>query len=299
MVSEIVKKEVLEVKEVTFNGVNLIGVKGKDNNIYISLKKVVEDLGLEWSAQYRRAQRDEDVNDGIAIMAIGGQSVICLDVECLPIFLSKVQVSRCKEEIKPILKDFKKKVKEVLVQAFIKKEETSGLVEQKRNFTYVEDKNDNFEILEKMFFAVREQRTEVKEVKELTNRAMSTAEYALTKVLEIENKNKIAREEFKTEVEYSTRLLPDLKIRHKCQKIVDAYISNKFLAVTKEDYKSIWHQVDKEFYDRYRINLGLQKKNRQKQTNQKVTRYDIAEDLGKIEELFAVISFLFRIEKVG
>lgn len=150
-----------------------------------------------------------------------------------------------------------------------------------------------------MFLGIDETNKIVLETKEQSNRAEKMAEFAINKIIDMETENKKAKEELEKEVEYSNRLLPDLKIRHKCQNIINNYVASKFLNVSQEDFKSIWNLVDKEFYDRFRINLGIRKNNEAKQTGKKVSRYDIAEELNKIQELYDVISFLFKIEKVG
>lgn len=187
--------------------------------------------------------------------------------------------------------------KEIYINQFNKME---AFIKSKSESTpIIPVQNNQMEILRQMFLGIDETNKIVLETKEQSNRAEKMAEFAINKIIDMETENKKAKEELEKEVEYSNRLLPDLKIRHKCQNIINNYVASKFLNVSQEDFKSIWNLVDKEFYDRFRINLGIRKNNEAKQTGKKVSRYDIAEELNKIQELYDVISFLFKIEKVG
>ncbi len=187
--------------------------------------------------------------------------------------------------------------KEIYINQFNKMESFIKSKSEPTPITPVQ--NNQMDLLRQMFLGIDETNKIVLETKEQSNRAEKMAEFAINKIIDMETENKKAKEELEKEVEYSNRLLPDLKIRYKCQNIINNYVATKFLNASKEDFKSIWNLVDKEFYDRFRINLGIRKNNEAKQTGKKVSRYDIAEELNRIQELYDVISFLFKIEKVG
>jgi len=116
----------LILKKVEFNGVELIGVQISDGRIFSPVKKICDDLGLEHSSQLQRIKRDDFIIDGLFTLNLpsngGIQRTSCLDIEYLPNFLTGINTILCKPEIQPVLKEFKKKAKEVLAAAFIKKE---------------------------------------------------------------------------------------------------------------------------------------------------------------------------------
>ena len=117
----------LVFKTVQFNGVELVGVKLLDGRIFTPVKKICDDLGIDHSGQIERIKRDDLYIEGTRIIRMpyfkgGNQDTFCLDIQYLPSFLTGIQTSKCKPEVQPILKDFKLKAKDILAEAFIKKE---------------------------------------------------------------------------------------------------------------------------------------------------------------------------------
>lgn len=91
-----------EIVTVNFRGDELYGFK-QDDGIFVALKPIVEAMGMDWSAQYRRAQRDPVLSEGIAIMATpfgrsGGQEAVCLKMELVNGWLFGIDSSRIKDE---------------------------------------------------------------------------------------------------------------------------------------------------------------------------------------------------------
>jgi len=97
-----------EIKAVEFYGDQLTGAlvrSGEETVIYVPLRPLATFLGLNWSAQYRRAQRDEVLAPelrGVAIMATphggGTQEMVCLPLELLPGWLFGITTSKVKPE---------------------------------------------------------------------------------------------------------------------------------------------------------------------------------------------------------
>lgn len=119
--SNLVKSN-LEIKTVTFNGVNLIGIKSGDK-IYTSVKKIADDLGLASNKQIEKIKNDETFSKGYTEIVLpssgGNQLTFCLDVDFLPFWLSGIKIKKCRPEIQPYLLDFKLKVVQRLKDAFI------------------------------------------------------------------------------------------------------------------------------------------------------------------------------------
>lgn len=91
-----------EIVTVNFRGDQLFGFKQEDG-AYLALKPMVEAMGLDWSAQYRRVQRDPILSEGIAMMATpfgrgGEQEVLCIKVDLLQGWLFTIDSSRIKDE---------------------------------------------------------------------------------------------------------------------------------------------------------------------------------------------------------
>ena len=114
-------------KEVEFNGVNLTGIKTQDGKIYIVVKTFCEALGIDSSSQLKRIKRDDFFDEGVVIMTIpsesGKQETTLLELDFLPMWLTGIRSDRCKEEIRPYLKEFKLKAKDILADAFFGKRE--------------------------------------------------------------------------------------------------------------------------------------------------------------------------------
>lgn len=91
-----------EIVTVNFRGDELYGFK-QDDGVFLALKPMVEAMGLDWSAQFRRVQRDPILAEGIAMMATpfgngGGQEALCLNVELIQGWLFTIDSSRIKDE---------------------------------------------------------------------------------------------------------------------------------------------------------------------------------------------------------
>lgn len=118
----------LMLKTVEFNQVSMLACKAKEGQIYVSIRSICEGLGVDNSSQMKRIQREDILNSCVVKMTIelSGQNreVSFMDIDYLPYFLVGIKSSLCREEIRPMLKDFKLKAKDVLADAFIKKNQS-------------------------------------------------------------------------------------------------------------------------------------------------------------------------------
>ena len=114
------------VKQVNFENVNMTACKTPENMIFVGVKSICDGLGVDYSSQLKRIGRDDVLPEGMVKMTIptssGEQDTNMLDIEYLPFFLIGIKSSMCKEEIRPKLKQFKLKAKDVLAAALIKKQ---------------------------------------------------------------------------------------------------------------------------------------------------------------------------------
>lgn len=91
-----------QIITVNFRGDQLYGFEN-DDGTFVALKPIVENMGMDWSAQYRRATRDPILSEGIAMMATpfgrgGDQEAVCLKLELVNGWLFTIDTARIKDE---------------------------------------------------------------------------------------------------------------------------------------------------------------------------------------------------------
>lgn len=87
---------------VNFRGDDLYGFEN-DDGIFVALKPIVESMGMDWSAQYRRVIRDPILSEGIAMMATpfsrgGDQDAVCLKMDLVNGWLFTIDSNRIKDQ---------------------------------------------------------------------------------------------------------------------------------------------------------------------------------------------------------
>lgn len=107
---------------VSFYGDELVAVQQPDGTIFIVLAPLCDHLGLNQQAQARRIQRHAVLENGLTTLLVqtagGPQSVQCLKLTLLPLWLSGVQASRVKPELQERLVLYQREAADVLWQAF-------------------------------------------------------------------------------------------------------------------------------------------------------------------------------------
>lgn len=115
----------LETKEVSFNGQTLLGFIDESGNVYTSLKKICENLGLDWSRQLKKIKEHSVLIKGMGEMSIptnsGYQKAIGYNVDFLPSWLLTIKPKKVKEEVRPLLEKYQLEAVKVLRDAFINK----------------------------------------------------------------------------------------------------------------------------------------------------------------------------------
>lgn len=268
MIKDLEKVTVLEVKEVAFNNNFILGVKGNDGNLYAPVSKFCNDLGIDTTAQIQRIKRDEVLLEGGCIIQVPINNVLqdtfCIQVDLLPTWLSGIKSTKCKEEVRPLLLEFKKKASKILAAAFI----TSEKKEDPKVLSQIEILLQSVQLL-----AANEKRLVIQEQK--------------TNDLE----NKIIKFE-RIQSEATSKLfepeLPSVLPLQKSDRAKINEIVKNFAIGTGINYSSLWTKLYTEFTARYHIDLV------QRAKNQKLRPLDIAETLCKLPELFAVAGELFH-----
>lgn len=118
---------------VNFRGDDLYGFEN-DDGVFVALKPIVESMGMDWSAQYRRVTRDPILSEGIAIMATpfgrgGDQEAVCLKMDLVNGWLFTIDSARIKDQsVKDRVLLYQRECYGVLFRHFYKAEKPEPLV---------------------------------------------------------------------------------------------------------------------------------------------------------------------------
>ncbi len=118
-----------EQKTIIFYADELTAVKLKSGEIYVPVRRLCDNLGLDWDGQRQRIQRDtvlseETMRADITTAHIPGsrarktQEMLCLPLDLIPGWLFGIQTGRVKEEIRPKLIRYRRECFRVLWDAF-------------------------------------------------------------------------------------------------------------------------------------------------------------------------------------
>lgn len=118
----------VEERIVEFYGDELVAVMvttGEQLAIYVPLKPIADNMGLDWSAQYRRVQRDPILSEEsqlIAVTAIksvrGNPEALCLPLKFIPGWLFGVNANRVREDLRDKVIRYQRECYDVLAEAF-------------------------------------------------------------------------------------------------------------------------------------------------------------------------------------
>jgi hypothetical protein len=107
---------------VDFYGDQVLAAQTADAQVWVPLRPLCEHLGLDWSAQYRRLNRDPVLapEQGVAVMATPGgpQELVCLPLKLLPGWLFGIQAARVRPELRAKIIQYQRDCYEVLWRAF-------------------------------------------------------------------------------------------------------------------------------------------------------------------------------------
>lgn len=108
-----------QISQIKFYDHQLIVItQGKQK--LVAMKPICEGIGLAWGAQYNRIQRDEVLSSCVFVMNIQlpndtqSREIVFLPLEYLNGWLFGIDVSRCREEIRPALIQYKRECYQVL-----------------------------------------------------------------------------------------------------------------------------------------------------------------------------------------
>ena len=121
--------EPAEQRIIQFYDDELAAVRLTTGEIFVPVRRLCENLGLDWRSQLARIDRDEvlsEAKQGVVMMTTpspdarggGPQEAQCLPLDLIPGWLFGIQTSRVREEIRPKLVRYRRECFRVLWDAF-------------------------------------------------------------------------------------------------------------------------------------------------------------------------------------
>lgn len=113
-----------QIVTVEFHGQSLIAVE-VEGKPYVAMRPIVENIGLDWAAQYSRIKRHPVLSTSVVVITTQmpgddqQRNVFCLPLSMLNGWLFGVDVNRVREEIRPKLLRYQTECFEVLYRHFM------------------------------------------------------------------------------------------------------------------------------------------------------------------------------------
>ena len=105
---------------IDFHGDPLVAITD-ERGVFVPLRPLVTGMGLDWSAQYRRVQRDAILAGSVAIMATeSDRQAVCLPLDLVPGFLFRIDASRVAEAVRPKVLAYQRECFRVLADACLR-----------------------------------------------------------------------------------------------------------------------------------------------------------------------------------
>lgn len=264
----------LIIKEVAFNNVTMIGVQRQDGKVFVSVKKICDDLGINSSSQLTKIRSHSLLSKRVCDIALpskgGIQQSICIEHKYLTSWLMTISPSKCKPDVQLLLEELQEKAADVLAEAFF------GNPEPKQELTPLQALHAITGNMVLMESKVNKLETDIVELKDFRNKVISEQTIKQEKV------NKLF------EPERSLVLPLQKETRAKLRELI-----NWYSAATDIEQQAVWRKLYKEFLLRYRIDVYQRAKSRN------IKKLDYIESIAKMEELFAVASQILVIQKAG
>lgn len=106
---------------IKFDGDDILCVRRDDGRVWISVRRVCESLGIDSKAQRQKLQSEPwVVGDFVPLEAANGvvYPTYCIDLECLPMWLATIPVSRVSPAVQPKLRRYQSQCARILAEHF-------------------------------------------------------------------------------------------------------------------------------------------------------------------------------------
>lgn len=113
---------IVEQREVTFYDDQLLAVRLASGEVLIPLRPICDNLGVAWSPQRRRINRDAVLSEEVISVTVTvtqqGREMLCLPLKYVPGWLFGINAERVKPEIRERLIRYQRECYDVLSEAF-------------------------------------------------------------------------------------------------------------------------------------------------------------------------------------
>lgn len=111
-----------QVQNISFHG-QTVPVFTQNNQHYVAMKPICENIGLDWASQYKKIQRSEILKSGMVMMTIPAPDGKTYETACLPLdylngWLFGVEANRVKPQIRESLLQYQRECFRVLNEYF-------------------------------------------------------------------------------------------------------------------------------------------------------------------------------------
>ncbi|MBM7624754.1 phage antirepressor N-terminal domain-containing protein [Sporohalobacter salinus] len=251
---------VVKQKAVDFQGSELLGIKANDGNIYVGMRWVMRGIGFtkgKATREIQKAKKDEVVSKGVSnlktLTSGGKQTVKCLNIDFLPLWLAKISITPTIKKEQPKvawnMTQYQLKAKDVLAEAFIENKKP----------------NNEFDLMRQMIDKLEE-----------TNQ----------RVIRAEQKVDQTQDELKTtkhRVDNLDAVNLQGNLRQRLNKMV-----RKYAFQNGNDFKRAWNDFKKSFNTAFNTNIELLKTNHQQKTGREVSTPEILEIKGMLADAIRI-----------
>jgi hypothetical protein len=126
-----------EQRQITLmEGDEVVAARVDPDMIYLPLRVLCDNLGIGYSAQFARLKRDEVLAEALRRLKIqtagGVQTMQCLELETVPLWLAMIEPSRVREDLRDKLRLYKRWVRRRVWEAFAHETGLAGALEGSR-----------------------------------------------------------------------------------------------------------------------------------------------------------------------
>ncbi len=127
----------VEQRQITLmEGDEVVAARVNPDAIYLPLRVLCDNLGIGYSAQFARLKRDDVLAEGLRRLKIqtagGVQTMQCLELEAVPLWLAMIEPSRVREDLRDKLRVYKRWVRRRVWEAFAQETGLTSALEASR-----------------------------------------------------------------------------------------------------------------------------------------------------------------------
>lgn len=303
----------MELVKIEFHGQEIEAME-KDGRVWVVVKRVCENLGIDHRSQRKKIQGNpafEDLRGDITLQVpSGAKTAFAVDLDAFTLWLGSISAAKVKKEVRDILIAYQREAMQVLREHFfpsLSQPQTQAApapVVSQEDGLAVYDDNDE---IETMLRAMLDHRTQIRELRvisqenrEKADEALATATTAQVTATQADEKATTAivrLDQWEKEKAVAARRLmqfpspeelgveedvPERPLRSCLGELVRAHAYT-----SARGFDEVWRELYREFRDRYGVDLRARARNRNAKP------LDVAEEEGLMEALYALAHSLY------